>query len=164
MSSKNQQPKKSPGKGEVVLASVAIAAGAFYFAPLWIKATVVTVLVLIVSVWAVAKAHGMTVGELFTALIGKALVLGFKGLAFSLVEWPLRRGHRLAARFDVRLRAELIAVRTAYHVIDAAALAGTTAWTRAVRLVGRRAGEAAEAVLAVVDEGLERADGARETA
>lgn len=164
MSSKKQQPKKSPGKGEVVLATVAIAAVAFYFAPLWIKAAVVAVVVLVVSVWAVAKAHGMTVGELMAALIGKALVLGFKGLAFSLVEWPLRRGHRLAARFDVRLRAELVAVRSAYRCADAALAAGAAVWTRAVRLVGRHAEEAAEAVLAVVDEGLERAEGVRETA
>lgn len=120
----SKQKKNGASLGDKFLAAVAGLAGigvGFYLAPLLVQVSIVAGIVLVFVPWSVAKTVGASVGELLGLLVGKALVGGFKGAAIGLIEWPLRAAHRAGARFEVRLRLQLGAARTAYSCWDGTA-------------------------------------------
>lgn len=141
-------------KFQAGLAAAASAAGGLVYGPLLVQTAIVAVLLAVVVVFGLAHAHDMTVGRAGALYGGRAVLALAKAAAIALVEWPLRAGHRAAARFDVPLRLQLAAVRSGYRLRDRRpAAAAAAVQVRALRspLVSRRPTAAIEAVVEAED-------------
>ena len=138
-------------------AAAAGVAGGLVYGPLLVQSAIVAALVVVVVLLGLAHAHDMTVGRAAALYGGRAVLALAKAAAIVLVEWPLRAGHRVGARFDVVLRVQLTVVRAGYRVAarwDTSAVAARSPQPL-LMLVARpgAGGTAEEQPLAVVRRG-----------
>jgi hypothetical protein len=143
------------------LAAAVGVAGGLVYGPLLVQAAIIAVLLAVVVVVGLAHAHDMTVGRAAALYGGRAILALAKAAAIVLVEWPLRAGHRMNARYDTVLRVQLAIVRAAYRLRDrstaAAVQVGTLRGPVVALTAGPRLSAAEEAVVAVAAEAEDRA-------
>lgn len=107
---------------------------------LLIKLACVAVFLIVLVIVITAAAYGVAGLRLVSMYLGKAAVRAWKGLAFLLVELPLRGLHRLWTRYDLALRFQLAVVRGGYRLQDGTASAlGTLAPVLPLSVRPRRA-------------------------
>lgn len=88
------------------------------FGSIWVKLACVALFLVVLVIVITAAAYGVAGLRLVSMCLGKAAVRAWKGLAFLLVQLPLRGLHRLWTRYDLALRLRLAVVRGGYRLQD----------------------------------------------
>lgn len=96
------------------------------FGSIWVKLACAAAFLVVLVIVITAAAYGVAGLRLVSMYLGKAAVRAWKGLAFLLVQLPLRGLHRLWTRYDLALRLRLVFVRGGYRLRDQAATAHAT--------------------------------------
>lgn len=88
-----------------------------------VKLACVAAFLIVLVIVITAAAYGVAGLRLVSMYLGKATVRAWKGLAFLLVQLPLRGLHRLWTRYDLALRLRLAVARGGYRLQDGTASA-----------------------------------------